>query len=120
MVAVAIMTAMNVQAQFPANIKAVLDKCDEKMLTPSGLVMDITVKMKMLVFSGSGTMKWYMKGDKNFMIMTMKVMGHEMKEESGFDGQQEWEYTAASTKKERFADYYQDLCCQEQRLRCEY
>ena len=35
MVAVAIMTAMNVQAQIPANIKAVLDRCDEKMDNPT-------------------------------------------------------------------------------------
>ena len=101
MVAVALMTAISANAQFPANIKAVLDKCDEKMDTPSGLVMDITLKMKMLVFSGSGTMKWYMKGDKSFMTMNMKAMGHEMKEESGFDGKQEWEYHTATDKNER-------------------
>lgn len=99
--AVAIMAVVSANAQFPANIKAVLDKCDEKMLPPSGLVMDITVKMKMLMFSGNGNMKWYMKGDKNFMTMTMKLMGQEVKQEAGFDGQQEWEYTTASTKKER-------------------
>lgn len=56
-IAVAMMTAMNAYAQFPANIKAVLDKCDEKMDNPSGMVVDVTLKMKMLVFSGSGTMK---------------------------------------------------------------
>lgn len=100
-VAVAMMAVVSANAQFPANIKAVLDKCDEKMLPPSGLVMDISVKMKMLVFSGSGTMKWYMKGDKSFMTMNMKAMGHEMKEESGFDGKQEWEYHTATDKKER-------------------
>lgn len=100
-VAVAMMAVVSANAQFPANIKAVLDKCDEKMLPPSGQVMDISVKMKMLVFSGSGTMKWYMKGDKSFMTMNMKVMGHEMKEESGFDGKQEWEYHTATDKKER-------------------
>lgn len=101
MVAVAMMAAASVQAQIPANVKAVLDKCDETMSYPSGIVMDITLKMKMLIFSGSGTMKWYMKGDKSFMEMTMKAMGQEMKEEAGFDGQQEWEYTAASSKRER-------------------
>ena len=101
MAAVAMMTAVSAHAQFPANIKAVLDKCDEKMSNSSGIVMDITLKMKMMVFSGNGTMKWYMKGDKSFSTMTMKLMGHEMKEESGFDGEQEWEYTTASSKKEK-------------------
>ena len=53
MAAVAMMTAINIHAQIPANIKQVLDKCDEKMSNPSGLVMDITLKMKMLIFSGN-------------------------------------------------------------------
>jgi hypothetical protein len=101
MAAVAMMTAINIHAQIPANIKQVLDKCDEKMSNPSGLVMDITLKMKMLIFSGNGTMKWYMKGDKSFMVMTMKALGQEMREESGFDGLQEWQYTTASSKKEK-------------------
>ena len=101
MAAVAMMTAVSAHAQFPANIKAVLDKCDEKMSNSSGIVLDVTMKMKVLVFSGNGTMKCYMKGDKSFSTMTMKLMGHEMKEESGFDGEQEWEYTTASSKKEK-------------------
>ncbi len=101
MAAVAMMTAINIHAQIPVNIKQVLDKCDEKMSNPSGLVMDITLKMKMLIFSGNGTMKWYMKGDKSFMVMTMKALGQEMREESGFDGLQEWQYTTASSKKEK-------------------
>ena len=100
-VAVAMMTAMSAMAQFPTNVKEVLKKCDEQMNNPSGLVLDVTLKMKMLVFSGNGTMKCYTKGDKNFTVMTMKVLGQEIKEESGFDGQQEWEYTSASSKKEK-------------------
>ena len=101
MVAVVMMAAMSVQAQIPANIKQVLDKCDEQMNNPAGLVIDVTLKMKILVISGNGTMKCYTKGDKNFTVMSMKVMGQEIKEESGFDGQQEWEYSSASSKKEK-------------------
>jgi hypothetical protein len=98
---VAIMTAMSAQAQIPANVKEVLDKCDEQMNNPSGLVLDVTLNMKILVVSGNGTMKCYSKGDKNFTTMTMKVLGQEIIEESGFDGQQEWEYTSATSKKEK-------------------
>ena len=101
MAVVAIMTVVSVQAQIPANVKAVLDKCDEQMDNPSGLVMDVTLKMKMLVFSGNGTMKCYSKGDKNFTVTSMKILGQEIKEESGFDGQQEWEYSSATSKKEK-------------------
>ncbi len=98
---VAMMAAVSVRAQIPADVKLVLDKCGEKMDNPSGLVMDITLKMKMVIFSGNGTMKWYMKGDKSFCVMNVRAMGQEMREESGFDGQQEWEFTAAMSKKER-------------------
>lgn len=95
------MTVMSAIAQIPANVKEVLDKSSEKMENPSGLVMDVTVKVKMLVLSGNGTMKWYMKGDKSFMVMNMKLLGLDMREESGFDGQQAWDFESASSKKER-------------------
>ena len=98
---VALMTAMSAHAQFPANVKDVLKKCDDQMNNPSGLVLDGTVKIKILMFSGSGTMKWYMKGDKSFSVMNMKILGQELREEEGFDGQQEWEFESATTKKER-------------------
>ena len=101
MAIVAMMSAMIAQAQIPANVKEVLKKCDEKMNNPSGMVMDVTLKIKVLMFSGNGTMKCYNKGDKNFTVTSMKVLGQEIREESGFDGQQEWEYTAASSKKEK-------------------
>lgn len=101
MAVVVMMATMSAMAQFPANVKDVLDKCNEKMDNPAGLVMDISMKMKLLVFSGNGTMKWYTKGDKSFTVSTMKVLGHEVREELGFDGQQEWNFTSAESKKEK-------------------
>lgn len=94
-------TPERAQAQFPANVKELLEKSNEKLKYPSGLVIDISVKMSMLLFSGNGTMKWYMKGDKDFMMMTMKAMGQEETEESGFDGQQAWAYMKATYKGEK-------------------
>ena len=42
-----------------------------------------------------------MKGDKSFEMITMKAMGREIYSESGFDGEQEWEYKKAMKKAER-------------------
>lgn len=99
---IAFVATVGSMAQIPANVKEVLKKCDEKMDNPAGLVVDLTMKAKvMAVISLNGTAKMYSKGDKEFMTMTMKALGQEFREESGFDGQQSWDFTAAESKKER-------------------
>jgi len=99
---IAFVATVSAMAQIPANVKEVLKKCDEKMDNPAGLVVDLTMKAKvMAVISLNGTAKMYSKGDKEFMTMTMKAFGQEFREESGFDGQQSWDFTAAESKKER-------------------
>ena len=99
---IAFVATVGAMAQIPANVKEVLKKCDEKMDNPAGLVVDLTMKAKvMAVISLNGTAKMYSKGDKEFMTMTMKAFGQEFREESGFDGQQSWDFTAAESKKER-------------------
>ena len=92
------MTAIGMQAQIPAEVVEVMRKCDEKMKNPKGLEMDMDIHMKYLVFSMNGTVKCYQKGDKNKEITTMKVLGKEVKQESGFDGTQEWEFKPAEGK----------------------
>jgi hypothetical protein len=101
MAVVAMMATMSAMAQFPENVKEVLKKCDEKMDYPSGMVIDMTLKVKVAILSMNGTLKVYSKGDKNFTVMTMKAMGKEISTEYGFDGQQEWDYEPASSKKEK-------------------
>jgi hypothetical protein len=99
---IAFVATVGAMAQIPANVKEVLKKCDEKMDNPAGLVVDLTMKAKMMaLISINGTAKMYTKGDKEFMTMTMKALGQEFREESGFDGQQSWDFTAAESKKER-------------------
>ena len=93
-----LMTAIGMQAQIPAEVVEVMRKCDEKMKNPKGLEMDMDIHMKYLVFSMNGTVKCYQKGDKNKEITTMKVLGKEVKQESGFDGTQEWEFKPAEGK----------------------
>ena len=100
--AVAVMMAtVGIRAQIPANVMDVLKKCDEKMDNPAGMVLDMTLKTKVMVMSVNGTMKMCSKGDKSYTEVLVKAMGHEMRMEHGFDGQQDWEFVAAQKKDEK-------------------
>ena len=93
-----LMTAIGIQAQIPSEVIEVMRKCDEKMKNPKGLEMDMDIHMKYMVFSMNGTVKAFQKGDKSKEIMTMKVLGKEVKQVTGFDGTQEWEFKPAEGK----------------------
>lgn len=97
----ALMVSASAIAQIPANIMDVLNKCDEKMDDPNGMILDLTLKSKILVLSVNGTMRMYGKGDKSFCEVTVKALGQTMHMEHGFDGQQDWEFVAATSKKQR-------------------
>jgi hypothetical protein len=101
MVVAALMISASAMAQIPANIMDVLNKCDQKMDDPNGMIIDMTLKTKILVLSLNGTMRMYEKGDKSFCEVNIKALGKEMRTEQGFDGQQNWEFEAALSKKER-------------------
>ena len=99
--AILICSHMTVLAQIPAEVIDVMKKCDAKMDNPAGLEMDATVKAKVLFFTLNGTLKSYMKGKKSKDIMSVKGMGMEEYEESGFDGTYDWTYKKAVGKKDR-------------------
>ena len=101
MVAVAIMTAMSVQAQIPAEVKDILKKCSEKNQHSGGTEIEMKLHVGAVIASMNGTMKMYRKGDKSFSVMKMKAMGHEIYHETGFDGTQSWNYSKASDEDER-------------------
>ena len=101
MVAVAIMTAMSVQAQIPAEVKDILKKCSEKNQHSGGTEIEIKLHVGAVVASMNGTMKMYRKGDKSFSIMKMNALGHDIYHETGFDGTQSWNYSKASDEDER-------------------
>jgi hypothetical protein len=54
-----------------------------------------------VIMSMDGTMKVCKKGDKSFSAMKMKVKGHEMYRETGYDGTQTWTYGKAVDEEER-------------------
>ena len=101
MVAVAIMTAMSVQAQIPAEVKDILEKCAEKNHHFGGYELDMKLHVGAVIASMNGTMKMCMKGEKSFSVIQMKVMGHEIYHETGFDGTQTWRYSKAADDEER-------------------
>lgn len=87
-----VMAAMGLQAQIPAEVTNVMNKCRAAMNNPAGLeyVMDMKSSMgpvkllDMNIVNGS-------KGEKSKSIITMKVLGQEIIMEAGFDGTQEWD-----------------------------
>ena len=98
MVVSAMMFTLTVRAQFPADVKEVLKKCEEKMgsyNTPAGVVFDMDMKLKVSILKVNGTMKTYAKEKKYFNILTMQFPEHEFKMEIGFDGTQKWLYKSS-------------------------
>ena len=63
--------------------------------------MDFKLHVGAVIASMNGTMKMYKKGDKSFSVMQMKVMGHDIYHETGFDGMQMWKYSKATDEDER-------------------
>ena len=78
------------QAQVPAEVTEVMEKCRAAMLNPNGLEYEMDVKAGM----GPLAMKMHFaiadKGNLNRTAMTMKIMGMEVTTESGFDGTDTW------------------------------
>jgi hypothetical protein len=101
MVAVAVMTAMSVQAQIPAEVKDILKKCGETTHRSDGYELDVKLHVSAVIASMNGTMKMCAKGNKSFTVMQMKALGHVMYHETGFDGTQTWRYSKAADDDER-------------------
>ena len=96
-----LMLCIGVQAQIPEEVKDIMKKCSEKMKSDNGLEIDLKLHVGAVIASMDGTMKMYRKGDKSFSIMSMKVKGHEMYSETGYDGTQTWRYERAVDEEER-------------------
>ena len=101
MVAVAIMTAISVQAQIPEEVKDIMKKSAEKFKNDNGLEIDMKLHVGAVIMSMDGTMKVCKKGDKSFSVLSMKVKGHEKYRETGYDGTQTWSYEKAVDEEER-------------------
>lgn len=92
---------MVAQAQIPAEVTEIMKKCGEKFKSDNGLEIDMKLHVGAVIASMNGTMKICKKGDKSFSVMKMKVKGHEMYRETGYDGTQTWTYGKAVDEEER-------------------
>ena len=79
------------EAQIPAEVTKVMNKCRAAMVNPNGLEYEMDMKAGM----GPLAMKMHFviadKGKLNRTLMSMKVLGTEVVTESGFDGTDTWE-----------------------------
>jgi hypothetical protein len=84
------------QAQIPAEVTDVMEKCRAAMTNPTGLEYEMDMKAGM----GPVAMKMHFvvanKGNLNRTTVTTKVLGMEVITESGFDGTDTWEVNHAS------------------------
>lgn len=90
-----------VQAQIPEEVKDIMKKSAEKFKNDNGLEIDMKLHVGAVILSMDGTMKVCKKGDKSFSVLSMKVKGHEMYRETGYDGTQTWSYEKAVDEEER-------------------
>lgn len=95
---------MSAEAQISAEVSELLKKVAAKMDHPSGTEVDMNVRAKMFIISVNMKMTVFSKGDKQRMKGTMKILGKTAQIESGFDGQQEWEYKHLDVIKENKKD----------------
>ena len=92
MAVVAMMAATNVNAQIPSQVIEVLKKSQEKMSSPLGTEIEMTIEVSLMVKLSAMKFKSYEKNNKMRLFMDSKMFGEEIMVETGFDGQQEWEY----------------------------
>ena len=92
MAVVAMMATVIVHAQIDPKVIEVLKKSQEKMSNPHGTEIEMTVEVTLLVKLTGMKIKCAEKNNKIRMFLESKVLGQEMTVESGFDGQQEWEF----------------------------
>lgn len=101
MAVVSMMTTLIVHAQIEPQVIEVLKKSQEKMSSPDGTEMEMTVDVTLMVKLTGMKIKCSEKGNKLRLNMESKVMGQEVMVETGFDGYQEWRYIHRKDKDDK-------------------
>ena len=92
MAVAAMMATVIIHAQIDPKVIEVLKKSQEKMSNPHGTEIEMTVEVTLMVKLTGMKIRCAEKNNKIRMFMESKVLGQEMTVETGFDGQQEWEF----------------------------
>lgn len=85
-----------IQAQVPAEVTDVMDKCRAAMTNAAGVEYEMDVKAGMGPLSVKIHFVVADKGDLNRSISTTKIMGVDVVTESGFDGTDTWKIDRSS------------------------
>ena len=83
---------LSVQAQIPAEVTDMMRKCKDNMTHASGIEMDTKIHMSVTLMSVDMNFTVMTKGSKLLMKTSMKKLGNDIRSESGFDGEQAWEF----------------------------
>ena len=90
---VTLMATANINAQMAPKVIEVLKKSQEAISNPQGTEVDMTVDVTMVVKLTGMKIKTFEKNNKMRMYTESKLLGKELVVETGFDGQQEWNYS---------------------------
>ena len=96
-----LLISLGVQAQIDPQVVEVLKKSQEKIISPYGTEIEMTIDVTMMVKLTGIKIRALEKDNKLRMFMESKVMGVELMAETGFDGQQEWRYIHHKNDDER-------------------
>ena len=91
-VVIAMIAAVNSNAQIDPQVREVLKKSQEKMSSPYGTEIEMTIDVTLMVKLTGMKIRALEKNNKTRLFLESKVMGQELVVESGFDGKQEWQY----------------------------
>ena len=90
--AVLALAATTAHAQISQEIVNIMKKSQAVLDNPSGVEMVMSIRSGMGPISMTTNMTTYSKGDKSLILMSMKILGREVKTEVGCDGTQVWKY----------------------------
>ena len=97
----AMMATVMIHAQIDPQVIEVLKKSQEKMSNPHGTEIEMTIDVTLMVKLTGIKITSSEKGNKLRVNMESKVLGQELMAETGFDGQQEWQYIHHKNDDER-------------------
>lgn len=84
------MATLSVQAQIPAEVKSVMEKCQAAMSNPNGVEYSMDIRISMGPVGMTTNIVTASKGEMERSTMTMKMLGRSVTMQSGYDGNESW------------------------------
>lgn len=93
LVLVALLGMFGVQAQIPAEVTDVMNRCRTAMTNPSGIEYEMDMKAGMSIIALNTHIVNATKGEKSRYSLSIKVLGVDMTVEDGYDGTESWHFS---------------------------